>query len=64
MDHGSEFQSAPMGKVLLFDSHDEDASPHLSINTQTQTVSQLPPILQKLSAKYSPIRSKCTALYN
>ena len=57
MDYGSEFQSAPMGKVLLFDSCDEDACPHLSINTQT--VSQLPPILKKLSAKYSPIRSKC-----
>src|SRR5882762_7040492 len=61
VDHESEFQSAPMGKVL-FASHDEDAQPHLSINTQT--VSQLPTILKKLSAKYSPIRSKCIVLYN
>ena len=62
VDHESEFQSAPMGKVLLFASRDEDAQPHLSINTQT--VSQLPTILKKLSAKYSPIRSKCIVLYN
>jgi hypothetical protein len=62
VDHESEFQSAPMGKVLLFASRDEDAQPHLSINTQT--VSQLPTILKKLSAKYSPIRSKYIVLYN
>jgi hypothetical protein len=62
MDHGSELQSAPLGKVLLYASHDEDANPHLSINTQT--VNQPPPILKKLSAKYSPIRSKCIVLYN
>ena len=62
MDEGPEYQSAPMGKVFLFSSHDEDARPHLSITTQT--ASQLPPILKKLSAKYSPIRSKCILLYN
>jgi len=62
VDHGSELQSAPLGKVLLYASRDEDANPHLSINTQT--VNQLPPILKKLSAKYSPIRSKCIVLYN
>lgn len=62
MHNEPEFQSAPMGKVFLFSSRDEDARPHLSITTQT--ASQLSPILKKLSAKYSPIRSKCILLYN
>ena len=62
MDNEPEFQSAPMGKVFLFSSRDEDARPHLSITTQT--ASQLSPILKELSAKYLPIRSKCILLYN
>jgi hypothetical protein len=62
MDDEPEFQSASMGKVFLFSSRDVDAHPHLSITTQT--ASQLPPILKQLSAKYSPIMSKCILLYN
>jgi len=61
MDDVLEAQSASVGKVLLFDSHADDAHPHLSITTQT--VSQLPSILKRLSGKFSPIRSRCTALY-
>ena len=62
MDDGPQLQPIPMGKVFLFGSHDKSAHPHLSITTQTDT--QLPPILKKLSAKYSPIKSKCVLSYN
>ena len=61
MDDGPQFQPIPMGKVFLFGSRNKDAHPHLSIMTQTDT--QLPPILKQLSAKYSPIKSKCILLY-
>ena len=61
MDDGSQLQPIPMGKVFLFGSRNKDARPHLSIKTQTHT--QLPPILKWLSAKYSPIKSKCILLY-
>jgi len=61
MDDGPQFQPIPMGKVFLFGSRDKNAHPHLSITTQTDT--QLPPILKRLSAKYSPIKSKCILLY-
>jgi hypothetical protein len=62
MDDGPQIQPIPMGKVFLFGSRDKKAHPHLSITTQTDT--QLPPLLKKLSAKYSPIKSKCIILYN
>jgi hypothetical protein len=52
----AEAQPVPVGKVLLYNSRDEGATPHLSITTQT--VSQLPPILKKLSVKFSPIKSQ------
>jgi hypothetical protein len=61
MDDGPQLQPIPMGKVFLFGSRDKNAHPHLSITTQTDT--QLPPILKRLSAKYSPIKSKCILLY-
>ena len=44
------------GKILLYTSHDDDASPAMSITHET--VNQLPPILDKLAGKFSPIRSK------
>ena len=61
MDHEPNPQSAPMGRVLLYASR-EDAEPHFSMNIQT--VSQLPHILEKLSVKHSPVKSKCIVLYN
>jgi hypothetical protein len=39
VDHESEFESAPMGKMLLFASHDEETRPHLSIGFATVSVS-------------------------
>jgi hypothetical protein len=56
VNNDPEAQPVPVGKGLLYNSHDEGATPHLSI--ATQTVSQLPPILKKLSAKFSPIKSQ------
>jgi hypothetical protein len=48
--------SKPNGKVLLYTSRDQDAPPAMMI--MHETVAQLPPILEKLSRKFSPIRSK------
>jgi len=48
--------SKPNGKVLLYTSRDQDAHPAMMI--MHETVAQLPPILHKLSRKFSPIRSK------
>jgi hypothetical protein len=48
--------SKPNGKVLLYTNHDQDAPPAMMI--MHETVAQLPPILEKLSRKFSPIRSK------
>ena len=48
--------SKPNGKVLLYTSRDKDADPAMMMTHET--VAQLPPILQKLSGKFSPIRSK------
>jgi len=48
--------SKPNGKVLLYTSRDKDANPAMMMTHET--VAQLPPILQKLSGKFSPIRSK------
>ena len=48
--------SKPNGKVLLYTSRDKDANPSMMMTHET--VAQLPPILQKLSGKFSPIRSK------
>ena len=44
------------GKVLLYTSRDHDARPAMTITHDT--VSDLPPVLQKLARKFSPIRSK------
>ena len=52
--HGAS--SRPNGKVLLYTSRDQDAHPAMMI--MHETVAQLPPILRKLSRKFSPIRSK------
>ena len=46
----------PTGKVLLYTSRDKEAHPAMMITHET--VSQLPPILEKLSRRFSPIRSK------
>lgn len=48
--------SKPKGKVLLYTNRDQDAPPAMMI--MHETVAQLPPILEKLSCKFSPIRSK------
>ena len=45
-----------IGKVLLYTSRDLDASPAMTISHDT--VSRLPPVLQKLAGRFSPIRSK------
>jgi hypothetical protein len=52
--HGAS--SRPNGKVLLYTNRDQDAHPVMMI--MHETVAQLPPILHKLSRKFSPIRSK------
>ena len=44
------------GKVLLYTSRDQDASPAMTITHDT--INELPPILDKLAGKFSPIRSK------
>jgi hypothetical protein len=46
----------PTGKVLLYTSRDKEAHPAMMITHET--VSTLPPILEKMSRKFSPIRSK------
>jgi len=43
------------GKVLLFTSRDKDAAPAMTITHKT--TSELPPVLQKLARRFSPIRS-------
>jgi hypothetical protein len=48
--------SKPTGKVLLYTSRDQEAHPAMMITHEI--VAQLPPILEKLSRKFSPIRSK------
>jgi hypothetical protein len=48
--------SKPNGKVLLYTSRDKEAHPAMMM--MHETVAQLPPILHKLSRKFSPIRSK------
>jgi hypothetical protein len=48
--------SKPNGKVLLYTSQDRKAHPTMMI--MHETVAQLPPILEKLSRKFSPIQSK------
>jgi hypothetical protein len=45
--------SKPKGKVLLYTNRDQDAPPAMMI--MHETVAQLPPILEKLSCKFSPI---------
>jgi hypothetical protein len=45
--------SKPNGKVLLYTSRDQEAHPAMMI--MHETVAHLPPILQKLSCKFSPI---------
>jgi len=54
--NASSVLSKPTGKVLLYTSRDEEAHPAMMITHET--VAQLPPILEKLSRKFSPIRSK------
>ena len=46
----------PTGKVLLYTSRDKEAHPAMMITHET--VSQLAPILEKMSRKFSPLRSK------
>ena len=41
------------GKVLLFTSRDKDAAPAMTITHKT--ISELPPVLQKLARRFSPI---------
>jgi hypothetical protein len=45
-----------MGKVLLYTSRDQDAEPAMTMSHETGY--QLPPVLDKLARKYSPIRSE------
>jgi len=44
------------GKVLLYTSRDHGARPAMTISHDT--VGDLPPVLEKLARKFSPIRSK------
>ena len=46
----------PTGKILLYTSRDKEAHPAMMITHET--VSTLTPILEKMSRKFSPIRSK------
>src|ERR1700691_5683036 len=46
----------PTGKVLLYTSQEKGALPAMMITHET--VYQLPPILEKMSHKFSPIQSK------
>jgi hypothetical protein len=50
------FSSKISGKVLLYTSRDLGASPAMTVNHET--VSRLPPVLQKLARRFSPLRSK------
>ena len=50
------FSSKISGKVLLYTSRDLGASPAMTV--KHDTVSRLPPVLQKLAGKFSPLRSK------
>jgi hypothetical protein len=53
--------SKPNGKVLLYTSRDQDAHPAMMM--MHETVAQLPPILEKLSRKFSPIRRLNSRIY-
>jgi hypothetical protein len=50
------FSSKISGKVLLYTSRDLGASPAMTV--KHDTVNRLPPVLQKLARKFSPLRSK------
>jgi hypothetical protein len=50
------FSSKISGKVLLYTSRDLAASPAMTVSHET--VSRLPPVLQKLARRFSPLRSK------
>ena len=50
------FSSKISGKVLLYTSRDLGASPAMTVNHET--VSRLPPVLQKLARRFSPLCSK------
>ena len=59
MDVDTDYRQVS-GKVLLYTSRDPGAHPTMTITHDT--VSELPPVLLKLSRRFSPIRSK--SFYN
>jgi hypothetical protein len=56
MDVDLDAYSKIDGKVLLYTSRVLGASPAMTVSHET--VSRLPPVLQKLARKFSPLRSK------
>ena len=56
MDVCMKVSSKISRRVLLYSSQDLDASPFLTVNHET--VSRLPPVLQKLARKFLPLCSK------
>ena len=56
MDVDSNEYPRISGKVLLYTSRDLGASPAMTV--MHDTVSQLPPVLEKLARRFSPIHSK------
>jgi hypothetical protein len=56
MDSINESRAKVRGKILLYTTPDRDALPAMVMNQDV--TNHLPTILEKLSSRYSPIRSK------
>lgn len=61
MDVDHNVYSKISGKVLLYTSRDLGASPAMTI--AHDTVSRLPPVLQKLARRFSPLRKMDSRIY-